>query len=134
MIDLKAAIFLCGLAHFGILIASSLVPFRLDWREELKCLPKLHRQMYWVYGGYVVFNIISFGIICTIFAEELASGSPLARAFCACVSAFWTIRLFIQPIFDVKDHLNTWWLRAGYHALTLIFLAFSITYGYAAFH
>ena len=28
---LERAIFLCGLAQFGILIASSLVPFRLNW-------------------------------------------------------------------------------------------------------
>jgi hypothetical protein len=49
---LEWAIFLCGLAQFCILFASSLVPFRLNWKEELRCLSPFHRQMYWVYGGY----------------------------------------------------------------------------------
>jgi hypothetical protein len=37
--------------QLGVLIASSLVPFRLNWRQEFKALSRLHRQMYWVYGG-----------------------------------------------------------------------------------
>ena len=51
---LSRLIFLAGLGQVGVLIASALVPFRLNWRDELRGLSRLHRQMYWVYGGYVV--------------------------------------------------------------------------------
>ena len=36
------------------------------------------------------------------------------------------------PPFDVKEHLTTWWLKGGYHLLTVLFLFFTIVYGWAA--
>ena len=123
---------LIGSALF--LVASSLVPFQLNWKEDLKSLPRLHRQMYWVYGGYIVLSIVAFGVISIMNAAELASGSGLARAFCAYVALFWGIRLVLQAVFDVKAHLTKWWLKCGYHGLTLLFLSFLLIYGWAAIH
>ena len=125
-------IFVGGISHLGILIASALVPSRLNWREELRPLPRLHRQMYWVYGGYVVLCIVAFGLISLFHARELAGGGGLARGFCLFVSVFWGIRIALQAVFDVKDHLTAWWLRLGYHGLTLLFAYLTLVYGWAA--
>jgi hypothetical protein len=127
-------IFVAGIAQLGVLVASALVPFRLHWREVFKPLPRLHRQLYWVYGGYVVLSIISLGLISIGNAHELADGSGLARAFCLYVSLFWGIRLSLQAILDVKEHVTTWWLRLGYHLLTVLFLCFTLLYGWAALY
>ena len=35
------------------------------------------------------------------------------------------MRLSLQTILDVKEHLTLWWLRAGYHTLTLLFASFT---------
>jgi hypothetical protein len=121
-----------GLAHLSILVASSLVPFQLDWKKELGSLSTLHRQMYWVYGGYVVLSIVAFALISLLHAEELASGSGLARAICLYIAIFWGVRLVLQGVFDVKEHLKTWWLRAGYHLLSLLFVALTALYGWVA--
>ena len=67
-------------------------------------------------------------------AGEIAGGSPLARSFSCYVAAFWGIRLALQAVFDVKEHLTSWWLRLGYRTLTCLFLIFTACYGYAAFH
>ena len=123
---------IAGVLQLSILVASALVPFQLDWRKELACLSKLHRQMYWVYGGYVVMSIVAFGFITLFHAAELASGSGLARAFCGYVAIFWGVRICLQPVFDVKEHLTKWWLKVGYHLLTVLFAIFTITYGMAA--
>jgi len=133
-IELSDWIVAAGIGQLSILIASSIVPFRLNWREDLKSLPTLHRQMYWVYGGYIVLSIIAFGIISILNARELAGGTGLARGFCLYVAFFWGIRLCLQPIFDVKAHLTAWWLKAGYFALTILFAFFTIVYGWAAWH
>src|SRR5262245_61520943 len=45
---------LAGFGQLGLLIASTLVPFQLDWKNSLRDLPRLHRQMYWAYGGYII--------------------------------------------------------------------------------
>jgi len=125
-------IFAAGIGQASVLIASSLVPIRLNWKKELGSLSRLHRQMYWVYGGYVVLSIVAFALISLFHAQELASGSGLARAFCAYVAIFWGIRIGLQAVFDVKEHVSTWWLKAGYHVLTVLFAAFTLIFGYAA--
>jgi len=56
-------IFTAGVGQLAVLIASALVPFRLNWRAELQCLSRLHRQMYWVYGGYIVLSIVAFAAL-----------------------------------------------------------------------
>jgi hypothetical protein len=125
-------IFLAGLGQITILIASILVPFRLNWQDELRSLGRLHRQMHWVYGGYVVLSIIAFAALSIRNSAELASGSALARGFCGYVAVFWGIRLALQAIFDIKEYLNTWWTKAGYFALSLMFAALTIVYSWAA--
>jgi len=126
-------IFVAGIAHFCILIASALVPIRLNWREEFRSLSPLHRQMYWVYGGYVVLSIVGFGLISVFNSQELAAGNWLARSFCLYVAVFWAIRVALQGVLNVEEHLTTWWLRLGYHGLTVPFLFFTVVYGWAAF-
>ncbi|MEI6234195.1 MAG: hypothetical protein WCT04_14165 [Planctomycetota bacterium] len=132
MLSLETLIYLAGYGQLCILIASSLVPFQLNWKDELGSLKKLHLQMYWVYGGYVVMAIISFGLISIFNARELASGSGLGRGLCAYVAIFWGVRLALQGVFDVKEHLSTWWLKAGYHVLTVLFACFTVVYGMGA--
>jgi hypothetical protein len=125
-------IFLAGAAQLGILIASALVPFQLKWKTELSALSRLHRQMYWIYGGYVVLAIASFGLICLFNSSALASGSGLARGICGYIAIFWGVRFTLQWVLDAESHLSTWWLRLGYHVLTFLFAAFTLLFGFAA--
>jgi hypothetical protein len=129
---LAGLIVAAGIGQLCVLIASALVPLRLNWRTELQGLSRLHRQMYWVYGGYIVLSIVAFSLISLLNSRELASGSGLARGFCSYVAVFWGIRLSLQAVLDVKEHLSTWWLRAGYHGLTVLFVCFTTLYGWAA--
>jgi hypothetical protein len=89
---LTRLIFVAGVGQLGVLLASALVPSRLNWRDALRRLPRLHRQMYWVYGGYIVLSILAFSALSIFNSRELASGSGLARGFCAYVALFWGIR------------------------------------------
>jgi len=129
---LALLLWLAGAGQLCVLIASALVPVRLNWRDEFQKLSPLHRQMYWVYGGYVVLSIVAFSLISLTTAAELASGDKLARAFCLYAAIFWTVRLSLQPILQVKEHLTAWWLRVGYYTLTVMFASFSAVYGWAA--
>ena len=129
---LTRLIFIAGFLQLSVLVASALVPLRLDWRTVFTALPKLHRQMYWVYGGYVVLAIIANGLVCVFNASELAAGSGLARGVCGYIAVFWGIRLSLQAVLDVNEHLKTWWLKAGYHMLTLLFASFTALFAWAA--
>jgi hypothetical protein len=45
---------------------------------------------------------------------------------------FWGVRLVLQWILDVKEHLSRWWLRLGYYTLTVLFASLTLLYGFAA--
>jgi hypothetical protein len=124
---------LAGIGQLGILVASALVPGQLKWRETFAVLPTLHRQMAWVYAGYVVYSIVFLGLVTLICADDFASGSRLAKWVCGYGLLFWGIRLGLQPVFDVKKYLTAWWLTAGYHLLTVLFVGFVVVYGMVIF-
>jgi hypothetical protein len=131
---LSGILFAAGFAQLGVLIASSLVPLRLRWRDSLGDLPRLHRQLYWIYGGYVVLGIVFNGVVTIVNADALADGSRLSRCVCGYIAIFWGIRLSLQTVLDVKEHLTVWWLHAGYHTLTVLFAGFTVIFAYAALH
>ncbi|HMF16964.1 MAG TPA: hypothetical protein VKE98_07135 [Gemmataceae bacterium] len=130
--NLDWLIFLAGFGQLAVLSASALVPIRLKWTESFRSLPRLHRQLFWIYGGYIVLAIIAFGLLSLFQSRALAGGSDLAPALCAYIAAFWGIRLALQMILDVKDHLSTWWLKLGYCLLTLFFAFFTFVFSFAA--
>ena len=130
--NLETCVRLAGVCQLGILTASALVPFRLDWRAELACLSALHRQMYWTYGAYTAGTILAFGLLAAALPGELAAGTPLARGVCGYLALFWGARLCLLGVFDVREHLVAWWLTAGYWALNLVFAGLFLVYGAAA--
>jgi hypothetical protein len=133
-LNLSTAIACAGAGQLCVLVASALVPVRQEWRTTLSPLPNLVRQLFWVYGGYVVLSIVSLGLICLTCSDELASGTRLARALCTYAALFWGIRLSLQPFFDARPFLTAWWLRCGYHLLSVLFAAFTVIFGWAAVH
>jgi hypothetical protein len=130
---MKTLLFIGGLLHFVILIASALTPRLLDWRTNLATLHPFLRRLFWVYGGFIVLVIISFGALTLFKADELSSATPLARAVCAMIAIFWLARLAVQFfVFDARPFLTTAFRRVGYHGLTFLFSALVFIYGCAA--
>lgn len=126
-------IFVGGVLHFGILLASALVPKVLDWKGSLAKLEPLSRQLIWVHGAFIVLVIIGFGAISVGFALALAAGTPLARGVCGFIALFWAARLAVQFfVFDAKPFLTSLWLKLGYHGLTCVFAYITLVYAAAA--
>lgn len=133
MTTLQLLIVIAGVLHFGILIASSLVPQVLDWRGELRRVSPMTRHLVWTHGAFIVITIIGFGVIALTQAASLASGEALARALCGFIAIFWGARFLLQfVLFDPTPLLTKWWLKAGYHGLTLVFAFFAAVFGWAA--
>jgi len=130
---MKTLLLIGGLLHFVILIASAMTPRVLDWRRNLAGLDPFLRRLFWVYGGFIVLVIVSFGSLTLSHADELASGEPISRTICAIIALFWLARLAVQFfVFDARPFLSTTFLRIGYHGLALLFTALVFIYGGAA--
>ena len=131
--QLEHLIFVGGVLHFGILIASALVPQVLDWKSTLNQLSPLFRQLVWVHGIFIVLVIIGFGVLSLCFANEIAAGTPLARGISALIAIFWGARLVVQFfVFDASAYLTNRFLKVGYHSLTVAFVYLTITYAWVA--
>jgi hypothetical protein len=132
-VHLPALIFVSGVLHFGTLLASATVPQVLDWKGQLGKLDRLSRQLIWVHGLFIVLTIVGFGTLTIVFPADLAAGTPLARAVCGFIAAFWSARLLVQFfIFDAGPLLTTPLLKAGYHGLTLVFIYQAVVMSWAA--
>ena len=122
-----------GVCHFGILVASALVPKVLDWRGQLRQLNPLCRHVVWTHGAFIVLVIVGFGAVSVGLASELASGTALARSVCGFIGVFWLARLMIQLfVLDARPFLTTVFLRIGYHGLTVVFAYLALVYLAAA--
>jgi hypothetical protein len=48
-------------------------------------------------------------------------GGGLARGVSGYIANFWSVRLALPLVFDVKEYLTAWWLKIGDLVLTLLF-------------
>lgn len=127
------ALYLAGGVQLAILAASASVPRVFDWRKNLRGLDPFLRKLFWVYGVFIVMVIIAFGVLTLRHAPVMAAGDPLARWVCGVIAIFWAARLLVQWfVFDAERFLTRWWLRAGYHALTVAFFYLIAVYSWAA--
>jgi len=125
-------IVLAGFGQLGLLIPAAQIPSRLHWRTELQPLRRVHRQMHWVYGGYVTLSMLAFALLSIFNARELSNGSGLARGVCAYVALFWAVKVVCQGVFDMTPYVAQPWMKAGYRALTVMFASLAVIYGWAA--
>ena len=133
MKPLELSLYLAALTHFGILTASAMAPRALDWKNHLRELPRMIRQLFWVYGVFIVFMIISFGVLTLMHVDAILKGDTVARSLCVLIAVFWGLRLVVQlVVFDAKPFLTNAWRRLGYHTLTAAFLFLTAVYTTAA--
>lgn len=122
--NLETLLIIAGLGHFGILIASFLVPRALDWKRHLAPLPPFLRTLFWVYGAFIVMTIGALGTLTLLHSRDMAASEPVAHSLAAFIAIFWGARLLVQFfVFDASEFLTTRWRKLGYHTLTVAFVA-----------
>jgi hypothetical protein len=124
---------LAALTYLGLLAAGLLMPRVVGLPEHIRSLPKFIRQLFWVYYTFIGLCLISFGLGTFFLADELASGTPLARAACGFFAVFWTVRFIAGTfVFDLRPYLTSTWRRIGLHTANLVFTALPFVNGWAA--
>ena len=124
---------IAGVLHLGLMCAGALMPRAVGLRRHIATLPIFIRKLFWVYYTFIGLCLVSFGLITFTFAGTLAAGGGLARALCAFLAVFWTIRLVAATfVFDVRPYLTNAFWRLGYHATNLVFAYLPVVYAWAA--
>lgn len=132
-INLTLLLRIAGVLHLGLMGAGLLMPRVVRMRWHLVTLPPFIRQLFWVYYSFIALCLFGFSIITITFAETLAAGGDLARALCAFLAVFWTLRLAVAAfVFDMRPYLTNRYRRFGYHVVNIIFAYLPVVYALAA--
>lgn len=122
-------LFICGLGHIVLSVASVLIPKALKWNQNLKSLQPLLRQMFWTYAAYILVINFSFGIVTLIATDELLSGSMLAKSITFFISIYWFARIGIQFFyFDKSEAPKGFIYTIGEISLIVLFGLFTVVY------
>lgn len=70
-------------------------PKYFNWKEELKSLSLINRQMMTIHTFFIALTVFLMGLLCLIGAAEL-TGTKLGKMISLGLAIFWTIRLFTQ--------------------------------------
>jgi alginate O-acetyltransferase complex protein AlgI len=118
----SAALWLAGIGHFCVLIASFQVPAKLRWKEDLRKLTSFNRKLMWVHGGFAVLTIIAFGTLTLALHDEMLRGDRAALGLALFIGVYWALRISVD--FFYYDHTD--WPRGrgfvfGHILLTSLF-------------
>lgn len=83
-------ILLMSLALFHIVF-----PRYFNWKEELKSLSLINRQMMTVHTFFIALVVFLMGLLCMTSAPELIE-TKLGKTISLGLGIFWLVRLFIQ--------------------------------------
>ncbi len=124
---------LAAFTYLGLIVAGLLMPGVVGLRDHLRALPEFIRKLFWVYYTFIGLCLISFGFGTFVLAEQLASGTLLARSVCGFLAVFWTVRFIAGTfVFDLRPYLTNRWRRVGLTAANLVFTCLPIIYGWVA--
>jgi hypothetical protein len=124
---------LSAFSYLGLVTAGLLMPRVVGLRQHIGTLPAFVRQLFWVYYGLIGLSLVCFGLGTFFLADQLTSGTPLARAVCGFLALFWTARFVAGKfIFDLRPYLTNRWRRAGLMLANIVFTCLPVVYGWAA--
>ena len=72
-------------------------PRYFNWKEELRALSLINRQMMKVHTFFIALTVFLMGLLCFTSSQELIETS-LGRKIAFGLALFWTIRLVIQVL------------------------------------
>ena len=125
---------LASLTYLGLVAAGLTMPKVTGLWAQVGKLSPFAQGLFRTYYVFIGFCLVSFGLGSWFLAEELASGTLLARAVCGFLGVFWLLRLGSAIwLIDVGPYLRNIWWRIAYHVLNLVFAILPFLYLWVAF-
>jgi hypothetical protein len=122
-------LWIVGVGHFVILIASFQVPYRLGWKKDLKQLMPFNRKLLWVQSGFTVLTILAFGVLTLSLHSELLRGDRAALGLAAFIGIYWASRIVVDAVYFSHDDWPKGRLFViGHVLLTSLFVVLATSY------
>ena len=120
---MKTHLELVGILLIGLALLHGIFPRYFRWREEMKSVSLLTRQILYVHTFFIALTVFLMGVLCLTSAADLVETS-LGRKVAGGMFAFWFARWLIQ-FFGYSS--NLW---KGKRLETAVHILFSMLWGY----
>jgi hypothetical protein len=127
---LQKCLFVAGIIQVGMLLANFYLPGKLKYRENLKLVAPIVRQVFISHAIYIIGVVLLFTLITFGFAPDLASGHGLGRFLAASMCIFWICRIPLQMFYLDRELRRQ--NRLGDVAMLLGLAFLAATYGASA--
>lgn len=84
-----------GVLLITLALVHVIFPKYFNWKEELKTLSLINRQMMTVHTFFIALTVFLMGLLCLTSATELIE-TKLGRTVSLGLGLFWAVRLLIQ--------------------------------------
>lgn len=114
-----------GVLFITLALVHTIFPKYFNWKEELKCLSLMNKQMMEVHTFFIALVVFLMGFLCLFYSFELTS-TKFGKAISFGLFIFWFIRLMFQ--FFVYSS-NLW---KGKIFETIVHIGFSLLWIYVS--
>lgn len=122
-----------GVLLIALALLHAFFPRYFKWREELRSITPLTRQIHYVHTFFIALVILLIGLLCLTSSADLLD-TALGRKIAFGIFVFWACRLFVQ-FFGYSSAL--WKGKPFETAVHIVFsclwVFLCITFGLAAF-
>ena len=115
-----------GILLISLSFVHVLFPKYFNWKNELKSLSLINRQMMQIHTIFIAFIVLIMGVLCLTSSRELVN-TDLGKRISFGLGLFWGLRLIIQFIGYSPE------LWKGKKFETTIHILFSILWTYLTF-
>lgn len=84
-----------GILLIVLALAHILFPGYFNWKQELKVLSLINKQVMQVHTFFIAFTVLLMGLLCLTSSQELIE-TPLGKKIVFGFGVFWIARLLIQ--------------------------------------
>ena len=132
--DLQWWLEVAAVAQLGVAALNLGLVRLLQWRNPLRQLPLLMREVFQVHVWFISLTLAAFGGMTLRFAGPMAAREdPAAIWLAAIIAIFWGLRVLIQLAYYSASHWRHDTLRTMAHiVLLIIYGGMAVAYGMAA--
>lgn len=112
-----------GVLLMALALVHVIFPKYFNWKDELKSLSLINRQMMTVHTFFIALIVFLMGLLCLTSATELIE-TKLGKTISLGLGVFWSTRLFIQ-FFGYSTEL---WKGKTFE--TIVHIVFSLLWTY----
>lgn len=109
-----------GVLLIGLSMIHLIFPIYFNWKEELKDLSLMNRQMMKIHTFFIALIVFMVGVLCLYSTDDLVN-TELGRNISLGIGAFWFVRLLVQ-FFGYSNKL--WKGKTFESTVHIIFSAF----------